>query len=559
MVTLEGKSVCGGIASGKIFMFTRDESIVKRTHVDSSEKETARFLDAKKKALAELDALYEKAVNEVGKSSAMIFQIHQMMLEDLDYIESIENIIADQMINAETAVAQTCDNFVQMFEAMDDSYMRERSADVKDVSERLIRILSGKSTNVLDSDTPVIIAADDLAPSETVQFDKDKILAFVTERGSSNSHTAILARMMNVPAVIGVNGLTEGGYGGREAIVDGFAGRIYIDPDEKTAADMEAKLREANRQRELLQNFKGKESVTADGRRIELCANIGNVKDVSLALSNDAEGIGLFRSEFLYLEAEDYPTEDVQFAAYKEVLSKMANKRVVIRTLDIGADKQAEYFNMPHEENPAMGIRAIRICLERPEIFKTQLRALYRASVFGRLAIMFPMITSEWEVQKILEITEAVKAELDKDGIPYSGTVELGCMIETPAAAIISDVLAKYFDFFSIGTNDLTQYTLAADRQNPAIGRFCDAHHKAVLRLIKLVCDNAHNNNIWVGICGELGADQSLTELFLALGVDELSVTPSSILPIRKKVIETDVGKIHGDAVSNVDIVNSLL
>ncbi len=540
-------------------MFTRDESIVKRTHVDSSEKETARFLDAKKKALAELDALYEKAVNEVGKSSAMIFQIHQMMLEDLDYIESIENIIADQMINAETAVAQTCDNFVQMFEAMDDSYMRERSADVKDVSERLIRILSGKSTNVLDSDTPVIIAADDLAPSETVQFDKDKILAFVTERGSSNSHTAILARMMNVPAVIGVNGLTEGGYGGMEAIVDGFAGRIYIDPDEKTAADMEAKLREANRQRELLQNFKGKESVTADGRRIELCANIGNVKDVSLALSNDAEGIGLFRSEFLYLEAEDYPTEDVQFAAYKEVLSKMANKRVVIRTLDIGADKQAEYFNMPHEENPAMGIRAIRICLERPEIFKTQLRALYRASVFGRLAIMFPMITSEWEVQKILEITEAVKAELDKDGIPYSGTVELGCMIETPAAAIISDVLAKYFDFFSIGTNDLTQYTLAADRQNPAIGRFCDAHHKAVLRLIKLVCDNAHNNNIWVGICGELGADQSLTELFLALGVDELSVTPSSILPIRKKVIETDVGKIHGDAVSNVDIVNSLL
>ena len=540
-------------------MFTRDESIVKRTHVDSSEKETARFLDAKKKALAELDALYEKAVNEVGKSSAMIFQIHQMMLEDLDYIESIENIIADQMINAETAVAQTCDNFVQMFEAMDDSYMRERSADVKDVSERLIRILSGKSTNVLDSDTPVIIAADDLAPSETVQFDKDKILAFVTERGSSNSHTAILARMMNVPAVIGVNGLTEGGYGGREAIVDGFAGRIYIDPDEKTAADMEAKLREANRQRELLQNFKGKESVTADGRRIELCANIGNVKDVSLALSNDAEGIGLFRSEFLYLEAEDYPTEDVQFAAYKEVLSKMANKRVVIRTLDIGADKQAEYFNMPHEENPAMGIRAIRICLERPEIFKTQLRALYRASVFGRLAIMFPMITSEWEVQKILEITEAVKAELDKDGIPYSGTVELGCMIETPAAAVISDVLAKYFDFFSIGTNDLTQYTLAADRQNPAIGRFCDAHHKAVLRLIKLVCDNAHNNNIWVGICGELGADQSLTELFLALGVDELSVTPSSILPIRKKVIETDVGKIHGDAVSNVDIVNSLL
>ena len=547
MIILEGKSVCGGVAFGKIFMFTRTESIVKRTHVESSEVEIARFNTAKAAALKELDILYRKAINEVGESSAMIFQIHQMMLDDLDYTESIENIITDQLINAETAVAQTCDNFVQMFETMDDSYMRERSADVKDVSERLIRILSGQSTGVLMTDNPVIIAADDLAPSETVQFDKSKILAFVTERGAANSHTSILARMMNIPAVIGVNGLTTGEYADKEAIVDGFTGTVYIEPDEATVKAMQEKLEESNRQKELLLQLRGRESISADGQKIELCANIGNVLDTGLALSNDAEGIGLFRSEFLYLEASDYPSEDVQFGAYKEVLSKMVNKRVVIRTLDIGADKQVDYFKMSKEENPAMGIRAIRICLERPEIFKTQLRALYRASVFGKLAIMFPMIASEWEIKKILEIIDEVKAELDADGIAYSKSIELGCMIETPAAAIISDILAKYLDFFSIGTNDLTQYTLAADRQNPAIGDFCDTHHIAVLRLIKLVCDNAHKHNMWVGICGELGADMTLTETFLALGVDELSVTPGAILPIRKKVLETDVSTREGD------------
>lgn len=553
MVILEGKSVCGGVAFGKIFMFTRAESIVKRTHVESSEAEIARFNTAKATALKELDILYRKAINEVGESSAMIFQIHQMMLDDLDYTESIENIITDQLINAETAVAQTCDNFVQMFETMDDSYMRERSADVKDVSERLIKILSGQSTGVLMTDSPVIIAADDLAPSETVQFDKSKILAFVTERGAANSHTSILARMMNIPAVIGVKGLTTGGYADKEAIVDGFTGTVYIEPDEATVRAMKEKLEESNRQKELLQQLRGRESVSADGQKIELCANIGNVLDTGLALSNDAEGIGLFRSEFLYLEASDYPSEDVQFGAYKEVLSKMVNKRVVIRTLDIGADKQVDYFKMPKEENPAMGIRAIRICLERPEIFKTQLRALYRASVFGKLAIMFPMIASEWEIKKILEIIDEVKAELDAEGIAYSKSIELGCMIETPAAAVISDILAKYLDFFSIGTNDLTQYTLAADRQNPAIGDFCDTHHIAVLRLIKLVCDNAHKHNMWVGICGELGADMTLTETFLALGVDELSVTPGAILPIRKKVLETDVSKIRGEIIKSLE------
>lgn len=553
MIILEGKSVCGGVAFGKIFMFTRTESIVKRTHVESSEVEIARFNTAKAAALKELDILYRKAINEVGESSAMIFQIHQMMLDDLDYTESIENIITDQLINAETAVAQTCDNFVQMFETMDDSYMRERSADVKDVSERLIRILSGQSTGVLMTDNPVIIAADDLAPSETVQFDKSKILAFVTERGAANSHTSILARMMNIPAVIGVNGLTTGEYADKEAIIDGFTGTVYIEPDEATVKAMQKKLEESNRQKELLLQLRGRESISADGQKIELCANIGNVLDTGLALSNDAEGIGLFRSEFLYLEASDYPSEDVQFGAYKEVLSKMVNKRVVIRTLDIGADKQVDYFKMSKEENPAMGIRAIRICLERPEIFKTQLRALYRASVFGKLAIMFPMIASEWEIKKILEIIDEVKAELDADGIAYSKNIELGCMIETPAAAIISDILAKYLDFFSIGTNDLTQYTLAADRQNPAIGDFCDTHHIAVLRLIKLVCDNAHKHNMWVGICGELGADMTLTETFLALGVDELSVTPGAILPIRKKVLETDVSTIRSGIIKSLE------
>jgi phosphotransferase system enzyme I (PtsI) len=545
MIVLKGKPVCGGISFGKIFVFSREESRINRYHVESSEKEIERFENARAQAIKELGQLYEKAISEVGEANAMIFQIHQMMLDDLDYLDSIKNIITDQLINAETAVGQTCDNFVQMFEAMDDSYMRERSADVKDVSERILRILAGGCNGGLMTDEPVIIVADDLAPSETVQFDKEKILAFVTEGGSSNSHTSILARMMNIPAIIGTKDILNNDYNGKEAIVDGFTGTIYIEPDSKTASEMKIKKEEVERQKELLKQFRGRKSITKDGQKIELCANIGNVMDIGNVLNSDAEGIGLFRSEFLYLEAKNYPDEDTQFGAYKEVLTKMVNKRVIIRTLDIGADKQVDYFKMPKEENPAMGIRAIRICLQRPEVFKTQLRALYRASVFGKLAIMFPMIASEWEVVKILEIIEEVKQELEEDGIAYSKNIELGCMIETPAAAMISDILAKHLDFFSIGTNDLTQYTLAADRQNPNIGEFCDTHHKAILRLINLVVQNAHKNNAWVGICGELGADMEMTEAFLSMGVDELSMTPNAILPIRKKVIDTDVSLIR--------------
>lgn len=550
MVTINGKPVCAGVAFGPVFVFSREESTIKRHHIECSDDEIARFETAREQAIKELGMLYDKAIAEVGEANAMIFQIHQMMLEDLDYIESIKNIITDQLINAETAVGQTCDNFVQMFQAMDDAYMRERSADVKDVSERLIKILSGKDKGGIVSENPVIIISDDLAPSETVQFDKNKILAFVTEAGSTSSHTSILARMMNIPAVIGAKGALNDEYNGKDAIIDGFTGTLYIEPDEKTIAQMTQKKNKVEEQIKLLQQLRGQDSITKDGQRIELCANIGNVLDVGSVLNNDAEGIGLFRSEFLYLESSDYPSEDVQFAAYKDVLSKMVNKRVVIRTLDIGADKQVDYFNMPKEENPAMGIRAIRICLQRPDIFKTQLRALYRASVFGKLAIMFPMIASEWEILKILEIIEEVKQELNSEGLSYSKNIELGCMIETPAAAVISDILSKHLDFFSIGTNDLTQYTLAADRQNPDIGEFCDTHHTAILRLINMVVQNAHKNNSWVGICGELGADLDLTEVFLAIGVDELSVTPSAILPIRKKVIETDVSSIKDKVLS---------
>lgn len=550
MITISGKSVCAGVAFGSVFVFSREESTIKRRHIESSDEEISRFESARKKAIEELGMLYDKAISEVGEANAMIFQIHQMMLEDLDYIESIKNIITDQLINAETAVGQTCDNFVQMFNAMDDDYMRERSADVKDVSERLIKILSGKDKGGIVASEPVIIIADDLVPSETVQFDKSKILAFVTENGSTNSHTSILARMMNIPAIIGATGSLKTEFDGKQAVVDGFTGTIYIDPDHDTINKMTQKKKEIEEQTKLLELLKGRKSITKDGQHIDLCANIGNVHDIGSVLKNDAEGIGLFRSEFLYLESKDYPSEDVQFGAYKEVLSKMVNKRVIIRTLDIGADKQVDYFDMPKEENPAMGIRAIRICLQRPDIFKTQLRALYRASIFGRLAIMFPMITSEWEILKVLEIIEEVKKELESEGISYSDNIELGCMIETPAAAVISDVLAKHLDFFSIGTNDLTQYTLAADRQNPNIGDFCDTHHIAVLRLINTVVQNAHKNGIWVGICGELGADLALTDVFLAMGVDELSVTPSTVLPIRKKVIETDVSAIKDKVLS---------
>ena len=550
MITLKGTPVCGGIAFGKIYMFSRSSSTVKRSHTNNPDKEIQRFHDARAAASEELEALYNKALNEVGEENAMIFQIHKMMLDDLDYSESVENMISEQKLNCETAVAMTSDNFVKMFEAMEDSYMRGRSADVKDVSERLLRILSGEDT--LSLTEPVIIAADDLAPSETVQLDKSKILAFATSGGSTNSHTSILARMMNIPAMIGVSELMNDEYGNQWAILDGFNGNIYINPDEATVTKMHEALERENHRRELLNKLRGKESITKDGVKIELCANIGNVLDAGIALSNDAEGIGLFRSEFLYLESSAYPTEDVQFGAYKDVLSKMINKRVVIRTLDIGADKSVDYFNMPKEENPALGVRAIRICLNREDIFKTQLRALYRASVFGQLAIMFPMITSEWEIKEVFRIVDEVKNELDSEGIAYSKNVELGCMIETPAAAIISDILAQYLDFFSIGTNDLTQYTLAADRQNPDSGKFCDPHHIAILRLIRMVCDNAHKNGLWVGICGELGADITLTETFLALGIDELSVIPSAILPLRQRVTEINVLEVKEKILDNI-------
>lgn len=552
MITLTGKSVCGGIVFGKLFVFSRKESTIKRRHVSSSEEEIERFENARLQAYNELGALYEKAIGEVGKANAMIFQIHQLMLEDPDYIESIKNIIADELLNAETAVGHTCDSFVQMFESMEDSYMRERSADIKDVSERIIRILEGRAGNGLDTDEPVIMVADDLAPSETVQLDKNKILAFVTEGGSFNSHTSILARMMNIPAIIGVKNILSDEYNGKKAVADGFTGTVYIDPDEETILKMAEKQREADKTSKLLEKLKGIPNVTKDGQKIELSANISNVLDSAAAFANDADGIGLFRSEFLYLESKDYPTEEAQLDAYKRVISKMPEKRVVIRTLDMGADKRADYFRLPHEENPAMGIRAIRICLRRPEIFKTQLRALYRASVFGRLAIMFPMIASEWEIIKILEIIDEMKKELDAENIPYAKDIELGCMIETPAAAVISDILAKRLDFVSIGTNDLIQYTLAADRQNTSIGEFWDSHHKAVLRLIKLTADNAHANGARVSICGDLAADTELTETFLAMGIDELSVVPNAILPLRQKVISTDVSKIKEAALSKL-------
>ncbi len=544
MITVSGRSVCSGVSFGPVFVFSREESTIKRHHIESSDDEIARFEAARRQAIDELGTLYRKAINEVGEANAMIFQIHQMMLEDLDYIEAIKNIITDQLINAETAVGQTCDNFVQMFRAMDDSYMRERSADVKDVSERLIKILSGRDNGAIISDKPVIVVADDLVPSETVQFDKSKILAFVTESGATNSHTSILARMMNIPAVIGAKGVLNKDFHGKQAIIDGSEGILYIDPDEATVKKMTEKKKDIENRAKALECLKGLKSITKDGYQIELCANITNVLDIESVIKNDAEGIGLFRSEFLYLENVNYPSEETQFGAYKEVLSRMQGKRVVIRTLDIGADKNAAYFHMPQEGNPALGIRAVRICIRQKDIFKTQLRALYRASVFGRLAIMFPMIASEWEVLKILEIIDEVKKELTAERVEFSDNIELGCMIETPSAAVISDILSKHLDFFSIGTNDLTQYTLAADRQNPDIGEFYDIRHISVLRLIDTVIKNAHKNNTWVGICGEASSDEELIELFLAMGIDELSVTPSAVLSVRKKITETSVSEI---------------
>ena len=541
MKTYEGKSVFGGVAIGKVLVYKKGEQQVKRYRVTDTGAESQRFEDAKAEAVEQLKALYAKAVKEVGEASAAIFEIHQMMLDDLDYLDSIHNMIETQEVNAEYAVATTGDNFAMMFSSMDDAYMKERAADVKDVSERILAILSGGAKSTVATDEPSIIVADDLAPSETVQLDKDKVLAFVTVHGSSNSHTAILARTMGIPALIGTPVDLES-VDGKTAVVDGYAGIFYVDPDEETVKTMEEKRQKDLEQKELLQNLKGKENITLDGQKVMLYANIGNIKDLAMVLQNDAAGIGLFRSEFIYLEKDDYPTEEEQFKIYRAVAETMAGKKVVIRTLDIGADKQASYFNMDHEENPALGYRAIRICLTRPDIFKTQLRALFRASAYGNISIMYPMITSVDEVKKIKKIVEEVKAELTSQGIAFEN-VEQGIMIETPAAVMVSEALAKEVDFFSIGTNDLTQYTLAIDRQNPKLEDFYDPHHPAVLNMIRMTVENAHKAGIWAGICGELGADPELTKLFLSIGVDELSVSPSRVLSVRKTILETDVSK----------------
>ena len=540
MQIYNGKSVFGGIAIGKISVYQKKEQQVKRVKIDDPEQEMARYEKAKAEGIKQLQGLYDKALREVGEANAAIFEVHQMMMEDDGYNESVENIIRSQGVNAEYAVATTGDNYAQMFSAMDDDYMRERAADVRDISERLLTILNGEETGAVDADEPKIIVAEDLAPSETVQLDKDKVLSFVTVKGSLNSHTAILARTMAIPALVNTSVSLESEMDGRLGIVDGADGTFYVDPDEETLAEMKKRQEEDLSRKQLLLTLKGKENVTLDGQKVMLYANIGNIKDLATVIQNDAGGIGLFRSEFIYLEKEDFPTEEEQFQIYRQVAQTMAGKRVIIRTLDIGADKQCDYFHMEHEENPALGCRAIRICLTRPEIFKTQLRALFRASAFGKIAIMYPMITSVQEVRKIKEIVEEVKAELTSQGVEF-GNPEQGIMIETPATAIISDDLAKEVDFFSIGTNDLSQYTMAIDRQNPQLDLFFDPHHPAVLRMISLVMENAHKAGIWAGICGELGADQSLTKEFLAMGVDELSVSPGSILSLRKIILETNV------------------
>lgn len=542
MIVCSGKSVFEGIAIGPIHVYKKEEQSVKRTKVTDLDAEVARYTAARETAIEQLQALHDKAVVEVGESGAEIFEAHQLMVEDGDYMDSVENIIRTQEVNAEYAVAQTGDNFALMFSEMDDEYFRGRAADIKDITERLITILSGGAGGGLDSDEPGIIVADDLAPSETVQMDKDKILAFVTVHGSANSHTSILAKTMSIPALVTCDISLED-TDGKLAVVDGYEGVIYIDPNPEILAQKKETLAKEQEKKELLLQLKGKENVTLDGQKINLYANIGNTKDLALVMKNDANGIGLFRSEFIYLGSDDYPTEDQQFAIYKQVAETMAGKKVIIRTLDIGADKQADYFELPHEENPAMGLRAIRICLTRPEIFKTQLRALLRASAYGKLAIMFPMIISVEEVKKIKEIVAEVEKELDAANIKYDHDIELGIMIETPAAVMIADELAEEVDFFSVGTNDLTQYTLAIDRQNQTLDSFYDSHHPAILKMLKMIVDAAHRHNAWAGICGELGADLTLTKEFLAMGFDELSVSPGRVLPIRKIVLETDVAE----------------
>lgn len=544
MKQFTGKGVYGAVAMGKISLFKKQDTVIQRTSVTDTEAEKARVEAAKAAASEQLQAIYEKALKEVGETNAQIFEIHMMMLEDDDYNESIQNIIDTQKVNAEYAVSITADNFAEMFSAMDDAYMQARAADVRDISDRIIANLTGNVAVQEDSDEKRIICADDLAPSETVSLDKDKVLAFVTAHGSSNSHTAILARNMNIPAVIGVGSdFLKEVQDGTEAIVDGFTGEIFVEPDEETRQRLLEKQRADEEKKRLLLELKGKENITKDGTKVNIYANIGSVDNIGAVLLNDAGGIGLFRSEFLYLENTDYPNEEQQFLAYKRVLESMAGKKVIIRTLDIGADKQVDYFHLKKEDNPAMGYRAIRICLTRPEIFKTQLRALYRASIYGNLGVMFPMITSVSELEKILAICEEVKAELREQGVTYSDTMELGIMIETPAAAIISDRLAPMVDFFSVGTNDLTQYTLACDRQNPDIEPFIDTHHEAILRLIEMSAKNAHANGAWIGICGELAADTTLTETFLRMGIDELSVSPAFVLKVRNAVRNVDLRK----------------
>ncbi len=544
MKKFSGKGVYSAVAIGKISVFRKRDVSVTRTHITDSAAELGRVEQAKQKAAEQLQAIYDKALKEVGETNAQIFEIHMMMLEDEDYNDSIRSIIETQSVNAEYAVAVTADNFSEMFASMEDPYMQARSADVRDISNRLIANLTGTASDVASAGGKMIVCAEDLAPSETVALDKDKVLAFVTAKGSSNSHTAILARNMNIPAVIGagdkfLSSITDG----QTAVVDGYTGEIFLDPDEETIAKYSKKREADEEKKRLLQELKGKENVTLDGRKINIFANISGTDNIGAVLVNDAGGIGLFRSEFLYLENTDFPTEDQQFQAYKRVLESMAGKKVVIRTLDIGADKQVDYFGLKKEENPALGLRAIRICLTRPEIFRTQLRALYRASVFGNLAIMFPMITSVREVERIKSICEEVKQELSSEGIEYSDKVELGIMIETPAAAIISDQLAPLVDFFSVGTNDLTQYTLACDRQNPDIEEFIDTHHEAILRLIEMSAENAHKNGAWIGICGELAADTTLTERFLRMGIDELSVSAPFVLKVRDAVRKLDLSK----------------
>lgn len=544
MTVFKGKGVYGAIASGRISVLKKQNLTIKRVHCEDSANERARVEASKAETLEQLKSIYEKALKEVGETNAQIFEIHMMMLEDDDYNESIINIIETQKVNAEYAVAVTADNFAEMFSSMEDAYMQARAADVRDISDRIIANLIGAASDGVELYDNMIVCADDLAPSETVSLDKDKVVAFVTAHGSSNSHTAILARNMNIPAVIGVGDEFIAQINdGDEAFVDGFTGEIFVNPDDETREKLVLKQQSEEEKKRLLQELKGKENITEDGKKINIFANIGSVDNIGAVLLNDAGGIGLFRSEFLYLENSDYPTEEQQFLAYKRVLESMAGKKVIIRTLDIGADKQVDYFGMKKEENPALGYRAIRICLTRPEIFKVQLRALYRASVYGNLGIMFPMITSVREVERILATCDEVKTELYEQGIAYSDSVELGVMIETPAAAIISDKLAPMVDFFSVGTNDLTQYTLACDRQNPDIEEFCDTHHEAILRLIEMAAENAHKNSAWIGICGELAADTSLTETFLRMGIDELSVSPSFVLKVRDAVRHCNLSK----------------